>query len=137
MPAQVRYEDFETFYECIIFNTLKEDRKLKAKFLLLLLACFLLMLTSCVKITYPKLALTNNITPGISKSEFVETFGEPISSQYKKNYYLLQYFLERNDGFPVTYYFVFDNNKRLIKWEQIIPKSNEITVKGTIINLGL
>jgi hypothetical protein len=95
-----------------IFNTLKKDRKLKAKFLLLLLACFLLMLTSCVKITHPKLALTNNINPGISKSEFVEIFGEPISSRYKKNYYLLQYFLERNDGFPVTYYFVFDNNKK-------------------------
>ena len=114
-----------------------EDQKLKAQNLLLLLLLLLFIFGGCVTTTYPKLTLTNNITAGIYRSELVKVLGEPISSQYKDDYFVLQYFLTRNDGFPVTYYFVFDGDKKLIKWEQLIPESNEIKVKGTIIKLGL
>ena len=90
------------------------------------LATLLVFIVSCAP--FIKTAKQNSLKPGITKAEFIRTFGEPEGTNYSDGYYFLSYFVSKDAMSRFReYYFAFDKNDRLVGWKAMDNKTVRFT----------
>ena len=90
----------------------------------------LIGIIGCVSIISTK--QLNSVRPGISKTNFIERYGEPEITEYIDGYYLLTYMVRMH---PDPYVFIFKNNK-LISWQKDTRKDKS-KITGLILQVPL
>jgi hypothetical protein len=67
---------------------------------------------------------------GITKADFIKTYGEPEQIAYKDGRWVLRYAAVRN-----FYIFVFDNEEKLISWMPYEKTDSTSTSFGIIMTM--
>jgi len=98
---------------------------------------FLLFVIGCA--TTPNLKQLNSLQPGITKTELVQRFGEPISTEYVDDCYILYYsmFVPNTLGVTQGYHFFFNNHGNLTSWKYIKTEGKGDSKTGVIVQLPL
>ena len=101
------------------------------------LIAFLFFVVGCA--TTPNLKQLNSLQPGITKTELIERFGEPVSAEYVDGCYILYYSMSAPNTLGVTqgYHFFFDDYDKLASWKYIKTEGKGNSKTGVIVHLPL
>lgn len=94
----------------------------------------LVFVLSCAP--YISTSKLNSLKPGVTKSDFVKTYGEPKGTNYYDGYYFLSYFVAKDAMSDYQeYYFAFDKNDRLVGWKA--QNDNTVQTSGMMFTFPL
>lgn len=87
----------------------------------LTLVLLVLLIVSCATVNHPPLSDLNDVTPGMTKSEIISKWGDPLSTQFIDGYHVLYYSFAVPNTLGVTeeYDFYFDENNKLAAWKKV------------------
>lgn len=85
--------------------------------------------------TFPNIDMMKDLKPGVSRSEFMERFGDPVEINFIGGWYVLTYDIF-SSAHPMGrgYDFFFDDDDVLYKWTVINPRP---VIRSTGVVVGI